>query len=103
MANLSQLSLFSNFVTVPPQWCDFWVGVVRTAVFYWFQGRNLLGDNQNFKRGGHVKKGKDQISRGYRTIRPPFVKTNFEYIFQSKFYQRLVKLLRNLGYNDNLI
>ena len=31
---------------------------------YWFQGRNLLVDDQNFKRGGDVKKREDQISRG---------------------------------------
>ena len=27
---------------------------------YWFQGRNLLVDDQNFKRGGDVKKREDQ-------------------------------------------
>ena len=35
--------------------------------FYWFQGRNLKGDEQNFKRdvgGGDVKNGYNQISRG---------------------------------------
>ena len=31
---------------------------------YWFQGRNLLVDDQNFKRGGDVKNREDQISRG---------------------------------------
>ena len=30
--------------------------------FYWFQGRNLLVDDQNFKRGGDIKKREDQIS-----------------------------------------
>ena len=33
------------------------------GLFYWFQGRNLLGDNQNFKIGGDVKNGENQISR----------------------------------------
>ena len=32
--------------------------------FYWFQDRNLLGDDENFKRGGEVKKWANQISRG---------------------------------------
>ena len=32
--------------------------------FYWFQGRNILWDDQNFKRGGDVKKGENQISKG---------------------------------------
>ena len=36
----------------------------NTALFYWFQGQNLLGDDQNSKKGGEVKKGEDQISRG---------------------------------------
>ena len=34
------------------------------SIFYWFQGRNLLVDNQSFKNGGNVKKREDQISRG---------------------------------------
>ena len=34
------------------------------SFFYWFQGRNLLVDDQNFKRGGDMKKRKDQIPRG---------------------------------------
>ena len=29
-----------------------------------FQGRNLLGDDENFKRGGEVTKGENEISRG---------------------------------------
>ena len=36
----------------------------NAALFYWFQGRNLLGDYQNFKRGGDFKKGENQISNG---------------------------------------
>ena len=35
----------------------------KQLFFYWFEGRNLLGDDQNSKRGGDVKKGKDRISR----------------------------------------
>ena len=31
---------------------------------YRLQGRNLLVDNQNFKRGEDIKKREDQISRG---------------------------------------
>ena len=30
---------------------------------YWFQGRNLLVGDQNFKWGGNIKKREDQISR----------------------------------------
>ena len=32
--------------------------------FYWLQRRNLLRDDQNFKRGGNVKKGENQIPKG---------------------------------------
>ena len=35
----------------------------NTDLFYWFQDRNLLEDDQNFKMGGDVKKGENQISR----------------------------------------
>ena len=34
-----------------------------TYRFYWFQGRNLLVDDQIFKRGGDFKKRENQISR----------------------------------------
>ena len=37
---------------------------METSLFYWFQGRNLLVDDQNAKRGGDVKNSEDQISRG---------------------------------------
>ena len=37
---------------------------METSLFYWFQGRNLLVDDQNAKRGGDVKKSENQISRG---------------------------------------
>ena len=65
ITNLGQvpLCLFSNLITIPVQWCWFWVSVVGTALFYWFQGRNLLWDDQNFKRGGDDKKEENQISR----------------------------------------
>ena len=32
--------------------------------FWWFQGHNLLGDNQGFKRGGNVKKGRIKYQEG---------------------------------------
>ena len=32
------------------------------SFFYWFQGVNLLLDDQNFKRGGDIKMREDQIS-----------------------------------------
>ena len=67
MTNLDQVCLFSNLITTPVQWCGFGVGVMRAQLFfYWFQGRNLLGDDQNFKRVGDAKKGESQISRGQR-------------------------------------
>ena len=51
MANLGQVYLFSNLITMPVQWCGFWVGALgKQLSFYWIQGRNLQGDNQNFKR-----------------------------------------------------
>ena len=65
MKNLGQVCLFSNLITIPVQWCGFWVGVMRTQLFfYWFRGRNLLEDDQNCKMGGDVKKGENQISMG---------------------------------------
>ena len=33
------------------------------SIFSRFEGRNLLMDDQNFKRGGDVKKREDQISK----------------------------------------
>ena len=64
MANLGHLCLFSNLITIHIQWCDSWVSVVGTAFFYWFQGHNLLGNDQNFKMGGSFKKVENQISSG---------------------------------------
>ena len=57
--NLGQVCFFSNLITTPPvQWCGIWVGVVKTSLFFcWFQGPNLLVDNQNFKRSGGIKEG----------------------------------------------
>ena len=66
MTNLGQVYLFSNLITIAI--CSMvWVlvGVVRTQLFFeWFQGWNLLGDDQNFKRCGDVKNGENQISKG---------------------------------------
>ena len=64
MMNLGQVCLFSNLITAPGQWCGFWVGVIRKSLFLLFQGCNLLVDDQNFKRGDHIKKMEDQISKG---------------------------------------
>ena len=42
-----------------------WDGVVETQLlFYWFQGRNLLGDDQNFNRRGYVKKMRESNIKG---------------------------------------
>ena len=62
MMNLGQVCFFSNLITAPVQWCGFWVGVIRKSIFLLFQGCNLLVDDQNFKRGDHIKKMEDQIS-----------------------------------------
>ena len=42
-----------------------WDGVVeKQLLFYWFQGRNLLGDDQNFNRRGYVKKMRESKIKG---------------------------------------
>ena len=43
MTNFGQVFLFSNLITVPIQWCAFWVGVVETQLFsYWFQDSGVI-------------------------------------------------------------
>ena len=57
ITNLDQVCLFSKLISVPVQCCEFCVGVVGiqlTALFYWFQSRNLLGNDQNLKLGREV-------------------------------------------------
>ena len=34
MTNLSQVCLFSNLITIPVQWCGFWVSFMRTQLFF---------------------------------------------------------------------
>ena len=77
ITNLGQVCLFSNLITIPVQCCEFWVG--NTALFCWVQGRNLLGDDQNFKRGREAKKWENQISRG-RSLFFFFINQNFCHI-----------------------
>ena len=54
------------------------------SIFYWFQGRNLLLDNQNFEKGGDIKKREDQISR-WRTL--------FFVFYQSKLMSHFVSVI----------
>ena len=51
--------------------------------FYWFQGRNLLVDDQNFKKGGDIKKREDQISR----------RESFFLLYQSKLTSHFVPVI----------
>ena len=34
MTNLDQVCLLSNLITIPVQWCEFWVGVAGTQLFF---------------------------------------------------------------------
>ena len=57
--------------TIPFQQCRFWgyVSRVVAAVFCWFQGRNLLGDEQNFKREDVKKRrGRSDCPAHHRTV-----------------------------------
>ena len=59
------MCFFSNLITIPVQWCGYWIGVVGNIYFFnWFPGRNLLVDDQKFERGGDVKNMVNQISSG---------------------------------------
>ena len=75
MTKLGQACLFSNLITILVQWCRFSVGIVGTTelFFYYFQGRNLLRDDRNFKRGREVKKGENQTSM--KSLSYPFYQT----------------------------
>ena len=65
MTNLGQTCPFSNLILLYLfNGVGFGLVSWEQSFFDWFQGRNLLGDDQNFKRGGEVKKGENQISRG---------------------------------------
>ena len=56
-----------------------------------FQGGSLLGDDQNFKRGGDVKKGENQISRG----------EHFFFLFyQSKLLSHFVSVFPETTLNE---
>ena len=34
MTDLGQVCLFSNLITIPVQWCELWVGVAGTQLFF---------------------------------------------------------------------
>ena len=63
MTNLGQIRLFSNLTTIFFNGVGFglmtWVLGWNIAFFNWFQGPNLLGDNQNFKNGLVSQKGRE--------------------------------------------
>ena len=58
--------------------------------FFRFQGGNLLGDDQNFKRGEEVKKGENQISR-----REPFF-----LLYQSKLLSHFIPVFPDTTLNE---
>ena len=56
MKNSGQVCFFSELITIYLLIGVGWVSVGETElVFYWFNGRNLMGDDQNCKRSGHNK------------------------------------------------
>ena len=48
----SSMSLFLTWLLHLLNGADFWSVLWEHHLFYWFQDRNLLVDDQNFKRGG---------------------------------------------------
>ena len=63
MTNLGQTCLFPNLILLYLNGVCFGLVPWEQSFFNRFQGRNLLGDDQNFKRGGKVKKEENQISK----------------------------------------
>ena len=86
MTNLGQGCLFSNLITIPVPGLGFGgVGLVRRQLFYyWFKCRNLLGDDQNFKRGEDVKKGENQNIKG-----------ECFFLYQSKFLSHFIPVFQD--------
>lgn len=63
MKNSGQVCFFSELITIYLLIGVGWVSVGETElVFYWFNGRNLMGDDQNCKRSGYNKTD-NQISK----------------------------------------
>ena len=110
MTNLAQVCLFSNLITIPVQWCWFWVSVGEQLFFTGFKVINW-GMIKISKRVECQKEGRSVGKEGVQTPLPTiwlwepkdFVKTNLKLIFQDKFYWEHLKLLRSLGYNENMI
>ena len=78
---MPSVSLFF-LINIPVEQCWFWdnVGCVGVILFYKFQGHDLLGDKQNFKRED-VKKGdqtplptmNSHTEALFHTTKPPFI------------------------------
>ena len=63
MKNSGQVCFFSELITIYLLIGVGWISVGGTQlVFYWFNGRNFMGDDQNCKRSGDNKKD-NQISK----------------------------------------
>ena len=57
MTNLGQICLFSNLITVPVQWCGFWVGVVGTELFLTGFKAGIFCEMIKISRRGNQKGG----------------------------------------------
>ena len=63
MKNLGQVRSFLTWLLYPSNSLGFRSVSWEQPYFYWFQGRNLLGNDQNFNRDGDVKKRENQMPR----------------------------------------
>ena len=63
MKDLGQVRSFLTWLLYPSNSVDFRSVSWEQPYFYWFQGRNLLGNDQNFNRDGDVKKRENQMPR----------------------------------------
>ena len=61
MTNLGNLCLFSNLITIPVQQCRSGLMLWEKAFFYWFQGYDLVKEDENLKSGQNFKKVENQI------------------------------------------
>ena len=81
MTNSGQVYLFSNLITLVQWWV---LSRCRGNIssFYFFQGPNLLVDDQNFKRGGDVKKTEDYILKreSFLLFYQPHVVSHFDFV-----------------------
>ena len=104
MTNLGKIFIFSNLITIPVQGCRFWIVLLGTShrevLMYW----GLIKISKETRMSKEIRRRwiYTPLSTIWLWGLRDFVKTNLKYIFQDKSYQVLVKLSRNLGYNDNL-